>query len=104
MDATRVLEKLGELGFRFPTLERYERQIAAERGGFVALLEHTPAGEIRQFSSTGYLVEGQIGLLIWRGRTAYFVAKRKEVQATPELLKQYRQFQQDLRSVLEAAS
>ena len=46
MQATQVLEKLRELGFQFLTLPRYERQVAAERDGFVALLEYTASGEI----------------------------------------------------------
>lgn len=101
MQATQVLEKLRELGFRFLTLERYERQVAAERGGFVALLEYTPSGEIRQFSSAGYLVEGRIGLLVQRGTASFFVAKQEEAPATPDLLERYQKFQEDLRSALE---
>ncbi len=103
MQAIQVLEKLRELGFQFLTLQRYERQVAAERGGFVALLEYTPSGEIRQFSAPGYLVEGQIGMLVERGPASVFVAKQKEVPATPELLERYRKFQQDLRAALEVA-
>ena len=100
MQATQVLEKLRELGFQFLTLPRYERQVAAKRDGFVALLEYTSGGEIRQFSSAGYLLEEQIGLLIQRGPNNFFVAKKKEVLATPELLDRYRKFQQDLLSAL----
>ena len=98
MQATQVLEKLRELGFQFLTLPRYERQVAAERDGFVALLEYTAAAEIRQFGSAGYLIEGQIGLLIQRGPASFFVAKNREVLATPDLLDRYGKFQQDLHS------
>ena len=100
MQATQVLEKLRELGFQFLTLPRYERQVAAEREGFVALLEYTASSEIQQFSSAGYLIEGQIGLLVKRGPASFFVAKKKEMLATPELLDRYRKFQQDLHSAL----
>ena len=102
MPAVEILERLRELGFQFLTLPRYEEQVAAERGGFVALLEYTPSGEIRQSSSTGYLVEGQIGMLIERGGSSFFVAKQKEVPATAELLERYHQFQKDLKSALSA--
>ena len=100
MQAAQVLERLRELGFQFLTLPRYDRQVPAERDGFVALLEYTSEGEIRQFSSAGYLIEGQIGLLIQRGSNNFFVAKKTEVLATPELLDRYRKFQQDLHSAL----
>ncbi len=100
MSAIRVLEKLRELGFQFLTLPRYERQVAAERAGFVALLESTAAGEIRQFSSAGYLLEGQIAVLVERGASSFFVAKQKEVPATAEMLELYRRFQEDLKTAL----
>ena len=100
MQAPQALAKLRDLGFQFLTLPRYERQVAAEREGFVALLEYTPSGEIRQFSSAGYLIEGQIGLLVQRGAASFFVAKSREVLATPELLARYGKFQQDLHSAL----
>lgn len=100
MDPLAVLQKLKELGFQFLTLQRYERQVAAERGGFVVLLEYTAGGEIRQFSSAGYMLEGDIGVLVERGGQSFFVAKQKQVRATEEMLALYWQFQADLRSAL----
>ncbi len=98
--AAEVLEKLNGLGFRFLTLPRYEKQVAAERGGFVALLEYTAAGEIHQFSSAGLLMEGHIAMLVERGAVSFFVAKQHEQPATPELFERYRQFQRDLETAL----
>lgn len=98
--AIERLEKLKALGFSFLTLERYERQVVAERDGFAALIEYKPGGDIRQFSSAGYLIEGQIGMLITRGVESVFVAKQKEVRATPEMLARYRSFQDDLQAAL----
>lgn len=100
MTALHILEKLRGLGFNFVTLPRYERQVVAERGGFAALLEYTPAGEIRQYSSAGYLIEGQVGMLMRRGGRDIFVAKQKEVHATAEMLARYEAFKEDLRSAL----
>lgn len=100
MQAERALERLRALGFAFRTLPRYERQVAAERDGFVALLEYTPAGEIRQFSSAGYLLDDQIALLVERPAGRFFVAKQKEIAATATLLEAYQKFQADLRSAL----
>jgi len=100
MEAMKVLERLRDLGFNFLTLERYERHMAAERGGFIAVLQYTPEGGIHQFSSAGYLIEGQIGVLVHRGPASFFVAKQKEVPATAELLERYRRFQRDLDQAL----
>jgi hypothetical protein len=99
--AMRTLERLTELGFTFRQLPRYERQVAAERGGFVALLEYTAGGEIRQFSSAGLLLEGQVAVLVYRGEAAVFQAKQVEAPATAEMLESYRVFQQDLSAAMK---
>jgi len=101
MAAMEVLERLRDLGFQFMQLPRYDKQVAVERSGFVALLEYTPAGEIRQFSSAGYLLEGQVAMMVERGGGRIFQLKQNEVAATPEMLEQYERFKDDLQSALE---
>ncbi len=96
-----VLERLRDLGFQFLPLPRYDKQVAVERGGFVALLEYTPAGEVRQFSSAGYLVDGQIAMLMEGRAGRVFQLKQNEVPATPEMLERYQRFKDDLKSALE---
>ncbi len=104
MNAEQALERLRGLGFNFLTLPQYERYIAAERDGFAALLEYTMSGEIRQFSSAGRLIEGQIALLVERGGETVFVAKQNREAATAAGLESYHRFQRDLRSALGAST
>lgn len=97
----QALGKLKELGFDFVQLVRYERHLAATRDGFAALLEYRDE-QIHQFSSPGYLLDGQLALLVERGGETMFVLKEKQVAANPGMLASYRRFQDDLRSALGA--
>ncbi|MGH9784553.1 MAG: hypothetical protein ACRD88_10230, partial [Terriglobia bacterium] len=63
MDA---LEKLLEEGFAVRSLPAYPRHLRVEKHGCAALLEPTPDGRWKQFSAAGYLVDGQIALLVER--------------------------------------
>lgn len=100
MDAEQALERLRGLGFNFLTLPQYERHVAAERDGYAALLEYTASGEIRQFSSAGLLIDGQLALLVERGGESRFISKQKQEPATAARLESYHRFQRDLRSAL----
>ena len=90
------------LGFQLRALPRYERQAVIERDGFVALLAPAPGGGIQQMSAAGLLLGENIALLVERAGAAVFVAKGREVAATPELLERYERFRADLRSALQA--
>lgn len=104
METAAVLDRLKQLGFQFLALPRYERHVAIERYGFAALLESTAEGEIRQFSAPGYLVDGQLALLVERESQTVFVSKDRQVQANAALLEDYYRFQRDLRAALGASS
>lgn len=96
-----VLEHLLERGFSFRSFPAYPRHLGVVKDNCVALLELTPEGKWKQFSSAGYLVEDQIALLVERGGRPAFVYKSKQVPATEELLEKFRLFQQELESALE---
>jgi len=104
MEAAAVLDRLKQFGFQFLALPRYERYVATERKGFAALLEYTPEGEIRQFSAPGYLLDGQLALLVEREGQSLFVSKDRQVRADAALLEHYHRFQRDLRAALGASS
>ncbi len=95
----QALAKLKELGFDFVQLPRYDRHVAATRDGFAALLEYREE-HIYQFSSSGYLLDGQLALLVERSGASAFVLKEKQVPASDKMLALYRRFQTDLRSAL----
>lgn len=96
-----TLGKLLQAGFRFLTLPRYERYVAAERDGFVALIDAANGG-LRLFGQAGYLLSDGIGMLVERGAGKSFVWHEQSVAATPELLAAYDRFRRELRNLLNA--
>lgn len=95
-----VLERLVAAGFRFVTLEKFARFPAAEKDGFVALLD-TAGGKIRIFGQAGYLMGEGIGMLIDRGEHKTFVWHGEACIATPQLLEAYARFKAELKALLE---
>lgn len=83
------------------TLPRYERYVAAERDGFVALIDASSGG-LRLFGQAGYLLGDGIGVLVERGPGKSFVWHDQSVAATPELLAVYDRFRRELRNLLNA--
>ena len=96
-----TLEKLVAEGFMLRSLPAYPRHLRVEKYDCAALLELTPEGLLKQFSLAGYLVDGQIALLVERGGRQVFAYKGKQVEAEGETLESFRRFQQELRAVLE---
>ena len=92
-------EKLLQGGFSFRVFPAYPRHLGVVKYNCAALLERTPEGEWRQFSSAGALLEtGEIALLVERNGQQMFVYKSKEVPAEGTLLENYRRFLDELKS------
>ena len=102
LDPAVALPKLIESGFTLQVLPGYPRSLGAVRGGFVALLDATPQGEVKLLGAAGYLIGEKIGVLVEREHGKVFQAKSEEVSATPEMLDAYRLFQNDLKDILNA--
>jgi len=95
----KILEALLRAGFRFLTLERYARYLAAEKNGFVALLD--PSGcRLTIFSQAGYLMGDGIGMLIEEPEGKSFVFHGQRIAATPELHAAYEDFKGELNELL----
>ncbi|MBI4465685.1 MAG: hypothetical protein HY647_13355, partial [Acidobacteria bacterium] len=77
------------------------RHLGVEKYNCVALLELTPEGQWKQFGAAGYLLDGQLALLVERGGRPLFVYKSQELLAEGEPLESYRRFQQELQRALE---
>ena len=95
-----LLEKLVAGGFTLRTFPAYERHLGVEKYNCVALLEPTPEGRWRRFSSAGYLLDGQIALLVERNGTKFFVYKSKLLPAEGEPLVQFERFLTELDAIL----
>ena len=98
MDA---LEKLFAAGFTLRSLPAYPRHPVIEKYHCAALLELTPEGRWKRFSAAGYLLDGQIALLVERAGRRVFAYKSKQLPAEGEALERFDRFQQELRSVLD---
>jgi hypothetical protein len=99
-----ILESLLERGFTFRSFPVYPRHLGIVKYNCAALLELTPEGKWKQFSSTGYLLEDQIALLVEREGRPTFVYKSKQLPAEGEPLASLRRFEQELQSALEQQS
>ena len=97
-----LLEKLVAEGFTLRTFPTYERHLGVEKYNCVALLEPTPEGRWRRFSSPGYLLDGQIALLVERSGKKFFVFKSKQLPAEGEPLAQFECFLKELDALLSA--
>jgi len=95
-----LLEKLVERGFTLRSFPAYERHVGVEKYGCVALLEPTPEGGWRRFSSAGYLLDGQIALLVERGGEKFFVHKSKQLAAEGQPLENFERFLKELETLL----
>ena len=96
-----TLEKLHAEGFALRSLPSYPRHLRVEKHGCAALIAPTPDGRWEQFSAAGYLLDGQIALLVERGGRPVFAYKSKQVPAEGEPLENFRRFEQELRAALE---
>lgn len=95
----KILEALLRDGFRFLTLERYARYLAAEKNGFVALLDPSD-GKLNMFSQAGLLMGEGIGMLIEEPTGKSFVFHGLKTAATPALLEAYERFKRELSDLL----
>lgn len=97
---TSALERLLKAGFSFVTIPRVERYLAAEKGGFVALLDPSE-GKLRVFGQVGYRMGEGIGMLIEKGREKAFIWKQEVVPASPELLAAYERVKAEVQRLLD---
>ena len=97
------LEEILNAGFKFIAVERAERYVGVERGGFVALLESI-GGQIKFFSPVGYLLGEGIAMLVESTEGKRFVWHDHSLFATSEMLANYEQFKKELTKILGAGS
>ncbi len=96
------LQSLAAAGFELVNLPRFPSYVGAKKYDCAVLLEPLDDGTLRQFTAVGYLIEGNISVLVHKGREQWFVWKAQQVRATPDLLAAVQQFESDLRTLLES--
>jgi hypothetical protein len=97
----KVFERLFGAGFRPIAIPPYENVLCVRRGECAAVLTPVPNGGLRMLAPASYLVDGNLGVKLKKGDGEVFVWKKREIEATPERLKELEAFRQELTSILE---
>ena len=98
-----TLERLFAAGFRPIAIPPYESALCVKRGECAALLAPVANGGLRLLAAPTYIVDGNLSVKLKRGNGEIFVWKKKEIEATPERLKELDAFRQEITSILEEA-
>lgn len=99
MDPSEILQSLYIAGFELQTYDRFPRAIGALKGNCIALLE--PEGKsLRLIGRPGWRMGEALGVLTTQGNEQVFQAKDQIVTATPERLKELRDFEAELTVLL----
>jgi hypothetical protein len=97
----KILERLFAAGFRPIAIPPYESALCVRRGECAALLAPVANAGLRLLVAPTYIVDGNLSVKLRRGKNDVFVWKKKELEATPERLKELAAFRQDLTAILE---
>jgi len=97
----KVFERLFGAGFRPIAIPPYENALCVRRGECAAVLTPVPNGGLRMLAPATYLVDGNLSVKLKKGKSEVFVWKKREIEATPERLKELEAFRDELTSILE---
>jgi len=71
------------------------------RGECAAVLTPVPNGGLRMLAPATYIIDGNLSVKLKKGKSEVFVWKKREIEATPERLKELEAFRRELTSILE---
>jgi len=97
----QVIERLFAAGFRPIAIPPYESALCMKKGNCAALLAPVPSAGIKLLAPPSYLLDGNLSVKLKRGSVEVFVWKKKEVEATPEKLKELESFRLELTEILD---
>ncbi len=100
----KVVEGLFAAGFRPIAIPPYESALCVTKGNCAALLSPIPNAGMKLLAPPSYLVDGNLSVKLKRESGEMFVWKKKEVEATPEKLKELESFEIELTEILELPS
>jgi hypothetical protein len=101
---TQVLQRLFASGFRPIAIPPYETALCLHRGECAVVLAPVDGGGLRVLAPASFLVDGKFGVRVKRGDREVVVSKQKELEVTPERLKELGQFQETLAELLAEAA
>jgi hypothetical protein len=97
----QVIERLVAAGFRPIAIPPYESALCMKKGNCAALLAPVPGAGIKLLAPPSFLVDGNLSVKLKRGSSEVFVWKKREVEATPENLKELESFVRGLAEILD---
>ena len=97
----KIFERLFGAGFRPIAIPPYENALCVRRGECAAVLTPVPNGGLRMLAPATYIIDGNLGVKLKKSDREVFVWKKREVEATPERLKELEDFRRELISILE---
>jgi hypothetical protein len=97
----QVIQRLLQAGFRPVTIAPYETALCMRRGDCAAVLAPVPNAGLKLLAPPSYLVDGNFSVKLKRAQGEVFVWKSREVQATPERMRELETFRDELLEILE---
>ena len=98
----QVMERLFEADFRPIAIPPYESALCIRKGNCVAALAPVPNAGMKLLAPASFMVDGNFSVKLKRGLGEVFVWKKKEVEATPERMRELESFRAELQKILEA--
>jgi hypothetical protein len=98
----RVVERLFGAGFRPIAIPPYESALIVRKGECVAVLGPVEHGGLKLLVPVTILVGGNLSVKLKKSSGDVFVWKKKEVQATEEMLRELEEFGAELAGILES--
>ena len=97
----QIIQRLFEAGFRPIAIPPYESALCMRKGDCAAVLAAVPNGGIKLLAPPSYLVDGNLSVKLKRDPGEVFVWKKKELEATPERLRELESFRRELTELLD---
>src|ERR1700758_428077 len=97
-----VMERLLEAGFRPIAIPPYESALCVRKGNCVAALATVPNAGLKLLALPSFMVDGNFSVKLKRGSGEVFVWKKKEVEATPERVRELESFRMEIQGILES--
>ena len=98
----QVMERLFEAGFRPIAIPPYESALCMKKGNCVAALAPVSNAGLKLLAPASFMVDGNFSVKLKRGSGEVFVWKKKEVEATPERMRELESFKSELQEILES--
>ena len=98
----QLMEHLFEAGFRPIAIPPYESALCMTKGNCVAALAPVPNAGLKLLAPASFMVDGNFSVKLKRGTGEVFVWKKKQVEATPERMRELESFRSELQEILES--